>query len=298
MEVLELFSRDPRTEAVILIGEIRDGETASVAVEASLTGHLVFSTVHTNDAASTVNRLLDMGVETVPCLLGQEREAFTGNRMVNQLSASQEMRMLRKSENGPFLIHCQHGADRTGLMSAMYRMLEENWTAQEALDEIDFGAFDGGPLAADGEPARRALRLFSGRPRRVGWLDSVLLRYAVRINGLTDLVVTKLDVLDGVETVKICTGYEIEGQFSDILPVGAEELARCAPVYEELPGWQESTVGVREYARLPLAAREYLARIEARLRRRSTPPASSRLLRKAPGSRAPSPQGLLAAVVP
>ncbi|HLE67551.1 MAG TPA: adenylosuccinate synthetase, partial [Burkholderiales bacterium] len=75
--------------------------------------------------------------------------------------------------------------------------------------------------------------------------------------------ITKLDVLDGVEVVKLCVGYEVEGALSDILPVGAEELARCVPVYEEMPGWQESTVGVRESTKLPAAARDYLARIEA-----------------------------------
>jgi len=69
-------------------------------------------------------------------------------------------------------------------------------------------------------------------------------------------------VLDGVEAVKICVGYEIDGQLSDILPVGAEELSRCVPVYEALPGWQENTVGVKGYKALPKAARAYLQRIE------------------------------------
>ena len=103
----------------------------------------------------------------------------------------------------------------------------------------------------------------TGRPRRTGWFDAAALKRSIQLNGVSGLCITKLDVLDGVDVVKLCIGYRVEGQLSDILPVGAEELARCAPVYEEMPGWQESTVGVCDFDRLPRSAREYLARIEA-----------------------------------
>ncbi len=102
----------------------------------------------------------------------------------------------------------------------------------------------------------------TGRPRRTGWYDAAALKRSIQLNGVSGLCITKLDVLDGVEAVKICVGYEVEGRMSDILPVGAEELERCVPVYEELPGWQESTVGVKTYKGLPKAARAYLQRIE------------------------------------
>ena len=102
----------------------------------------------------------------------------------------------------------------------------------------------------------------TGRPRRTGWFDAAALKRSVQINGVSGLCITKLDVLDGAEVVKICVGYKIEGEMSEILPVGAEELARCVPVYEDMPGWQESTVGVKAHDKLPRAAREYLARIE------------------------------------
>jgi adenylosuccinate synthase len=102
----------------------------------------------------------------------------------------------------------------------------------------------------------------TGRPRRTGWFDTAALKRSIQLNGVSGLCITKLDVLDGVEVVKICVGYEVEGRMSDILPVGAEELERCVPVYEELPGWQESTVGVKSYNGLPKAARAYLQRIE------------------------------------
>ena len=102
----------------------------------------------------------------------------------------------------------------------------------------------------------------TGRPRRCGWFDAAALKRSIQINGVSGLCITKLDVLDGVESVKLCVGYEVEGKFSDILPVGAEELALCVPRYDEMPGWQESTVGVKTHGGLPKAARDYLAAIE------------------------------------
>jgi adenylosuccinate synthase len=103
----------------------------------------------------------------------------------------------------------------------------------------------------------------TGRPRRTGWFDTAALKRSIQLNGVSGLCITKLDVLDGAESLKICVGYDIEGTLSDILPVGAEELARCVPVYEEMPAWQESTVGIKQHGGLPKAARDYLARIEA-----------------------------------
>src|SRR5207248_2389292 len=103
----------------------------------------------------------------------------------------------------------------------------------------------------------------TGRPRRTGWFDAAALKRSIQLNGVSGLCITKLDVLDGAETLKICVGYEIDGEMSEILPVGAEELARCVPVYEELPGWTGSTVGVKAHDKLPRPARDYLKRIES-----------------------------------
>jgi adenylosuccinate synthase len=116
-----------------------------------------------------------------------------------------------------------------------------------------------------GERLRQRGREFgatTGRPRRTGWFDAAALKRAIQLNGVSGLCITKLDVLDGAETLKICVGYNMDGKMSDILPVGAEELERCVPVYEEMPGWQESTVGVKAHDKLPKAARAYLKRIE------------------------------------
>ena len=102
----------------------------------------------------------------------------------------------------------------------------------------------------------------TGRPRRCGWLDAVALRRAVRCNGISGLCITKLDVLDELETIKVCTSYQLDGERLDVPPVRSEDLERAVPVYEELPGWQCSTVGLRETSKLPAAARRYLERVQ------------------------------------
>ncbi len=101
----------------------------------------------------------------------------------------------------------------------------------------------------------------TGRPRRCGWFDAAALKRAVQINGLTGLCITKLDVLDGLQTVRLCTGYRYEGRTTDILPYGADQVARCEPVYEDFPGWSQSTQGVRDWAQLPADAQRYLTRL-------------------------------------
>ena len=102
----------------------------------------------------------------------------------------------------------------------------------------------------------------TGRSRRCGWFDAALLKRSAQVNGLSGLCITKLDVLDGLAELQLCTGYQLDGAHIDILPMGADEIARCEPVYETLPGWTESTVGVTDYAQLPATARRYLQRIE------------------------------------
>lgn len=101
----------------------------------------------------------------------------------------------------------------------------------------------------------------TGRARRCGWFDAAALKRSIQINGVSGLCVTKLDVMDGVETLQVCVGYKLGGELSELLPVGAELLAECEPVYEELPGWKDSTVGVQDYDKLPENARAYLCRI-------------------------------------
>ena len=102
----------------------------------------------------------------------------------------------------------------------------------------------------------------TGRPRRCGWFDAVALRRSIINSSVSGLCVTKLDVLDDLESIQICVGYQIDGESIPGLPVVVDRFAECKPVYEELPGWQDSTVGVTELKKLPANARKYLARIE------------------------------------
>ena len=103
----------------------------------------------------------------------------------------------------------------------------------------------------------------TGRARRVGWLDIVLLRYAVRVNGLTELTVTKLDILSGLGPLKICIGYREGNQTHEELPLGPSDLAPFEPIFEQLPGWDEDITAVRHWEDLPKGAQEYLQRIQA-----------------------------------
>ena len=101
----------------------------------------------------------------------------------------------------------------------------------------------------------------TGRPRRCGWFDAVALRRSIINSSVSGLCVTKLDVLDDLETIQICVAYEIDGEAISGLPVVVDRFAECKPVYEEWPGWQQSTVGVTRHEDLPSKARDYLARI-------------------------------------
>ena len=102
----------------------------------------------------------------------------------------------------------------------------------------------------------------TGRARRCGWFDAALLKRSVQINGVSGMCLTKLDVLDGLDSLKLCTGYKLNGKHVDIFPVGAEDAAACEPIYEEMPGWKDATVGAKSLDALPAAARAYVKRIE------------------------------------
>ncbi|HWI40356.1 MAG TPA: adenylosuccinate synthase, partial [Verrucomicrobiae bacterium] len=116
-----------------------------------------------------------------------------------------------------------------------------------------------------GEDLRKAGHEFgatTGRPRRCGWFDALVIRYAVRTNGLTGIALTKLDVLSGFDTLRICTGYQYRGRLLQHFPANTEVLAECTPVYEEMPGWKSDITSVRSFDALPEEARSYVRRLE------------------------------------
>jgi adenylosuccinate synthase len=127
------------------------------------------------------------------------------------------------------------------------------------------GPFPTELLEETGEKMRQAGNEFgstTGRPRRCGWFDAVVIRYAVRVNGLTGIALTKLDVLNDFDTIRICTGYEYNGQRIDEIPAKLEVFANCKPIYEEMPGWKSDISGIRNFADLPENARNYVKRLE------------------------------------
>lgn len=116
-----------------------------------------------------------------------------------------------------------------------------------------------------GEKMRQAGNEFgstTGRPRRCGWFDAVVLRYAVRVNGLTGVAITKLDVLDDFDTIKICTGYMYNGRLIEEIPATLDVFAKCEPVYEEMPGWKTNISDVKSFEGLPENAQKYVRRLE------------------------------------
>jgi len=127
---------------------------------------------------------------------------------------------------------------------------------------VGSGPFPTELLEKTGEQLRQRGQEFgsvTGRPRRCGWFDAAALRRSVQLNGATGLCITKLDVLDGLPTVRLCTGYRYDGRQVDILPFGAEDVARCEPVFQDFAGWSQSTFGVQSWGDLPEGARAYLA---------------------------------------
>jgi adenylosuccinate synthase len=102
----------------------------------------------------------------------------------------------------------------------------------------------------------------TGRPRRCGWLDMVILRHSVRINGLTGIAITKLDILDGIDVIKICTSYRYNGRTHEEFPKEINIFEECKPVYEEMKGWDTSTIGIKDFNRLPKTAKAYIKKIE------------------------------------
>ncbi len=222
------------------------------------------------DFQKTLDESLALAPRLVPLVADVPRALYHANRQGKNLLFEGAQGSLLDIDHGtyPFVTssNCVAGAAAAGAGVGPQHLHYVLGITKAYTTRVGGGPFPTELEDGVGEHLRQRGHEFgatTGRPRRTGWFDAAALKRSIQLNGVSGLCITKLDVLDGVEVVKLCVGYEIEGKLSDILPVGAEELARCRPVYEELPGWQESTVGVKEHAKLPKAARDYLARIES-----------------------------------
>lgn len=162
---------------------------------------------------------------------------------------------------------CVAGGALTGLGFGPRHVSRVVGVAKAYTTRVGAGPFPTELLDETGERIRRIGGEYgttTGRPRRCGWLDAAILRYAVRVNGLSELALTKLDVLSGLERIRVAVAYERDGERSEYFPAefGVGALAEWQPVYEELPGWQEDISGARSREELPPAARAYVAKIE------------------------------------
>jgi adenylosuccinate synthase len=221
------------------------------------------------DFQKTLDETLALAQRIVPLVADVPRALYEANRNGKNLLFEGAQGSLLDIDHGtyPFVTssNCVAGAAAAGAGIGPHQLHYVLGITKAYTTRVGGGPFPTELSDGVGELLRQRGQEFgatTGRPRRTGWYDAAALKRSIQLNGCSGLCITKLDVLDGVEAVKICVGYEVEGKLSDILPVGAEELSRCVPVYEELPGWMQSTLGVKDYKGLPKAARKYLRRIE------------------------------------
>jgi adenylosuccinate synthase len=222
------------------------------------------------DYKKTLDETLALAPRLAPLIADVPRALYHANRAGKNLLFEGAQGSLLDIDHGtyPFVTssNCVAGAAAAGAGIGPHHLHYVLGITKAYTTRVGEGPFPTELSDHVGERLRQRGKEFgatTGRPRRTGWFDAAALKRSIQLNGVSGLCITKLDVLDGVEAVKICVGYKLEGTFSEILPVGAEELERCHPVYEELPGWMESTVGIKSYDSLPKAARDYLKRIEA-----------------------------------
>src|SRR6478752_3800279 len=220
------------------------------------------------DFRKTLDETLALAPRLVPLVADVPRALYHANRAGKNLLFEGAQGALLDIDHGtyPYVTssNCVAGAAAAGAGIGPQHLHYVLGITKAYCTRVGAGPF---PTELDNELGRKIAERgnefgsTTGRPRRCGWFDAAALKRSIQINGFSGLGVTKLDVLDGMETVQIATGYKLNGQSSDILPVGAEELEGCKPVYETLPGWKESTVGVDRFEKLPKAAQNFLKRI-------------------------------------
>jgi adenylosuccinate synthase len=226
------------------------------------------------DFQQTMDETLALAERIKPMIADVPRLLFEANKAGNNLLFEGAQGTLLDIDHGtyPFVTssNCIAGAATTGSGVGPQMLHYVLGITKAYTTRVGAGPF---PTELDDEVGRHLAKRgnefgsTTGRPRRCGWFDAAALKRSIQINGVSGLCVTKLDVLDGVETLSLGVGYKLDSnaegeKFSSILPVGADELALCEPVYEEMPGWMGSTVGIKNFEQLPKAAQNYLKRME------------------------------------
>ena len=223
----------------------------------------------TVDFNKTLDQAMELAEKIKPMIGDVPRQLYDANKRGENLLFEGAQGTLLDIDHGtyPFVTssNCTAGGASTGSgmgPSSMHYILgiTQAYTTRVGSGPVPTELFDdnGRWLAEKGHEVGAT----TGRARRCGWFDAAALKRSIQINGLTGMCVTKLDVLDGMDTIRICTGYKLGGEVCDILPVGSEMLADCEPIYEEHPGWKDSTVGVKTFEGLPANAQSYLKRME------------------------------------
>lgn len=229
----------------------------------------------TVDFQKTLDDILSLSERIKPMAADVSRLLFEANRIGNNLLFEGAQGTMLDIDHGtyPYVTssNCIAGAATTGSGVGPQRLHYVLGITKAYTTRVGAGPF---PTELDDDIGKHLAKrgnefgATTGRPRRCGWFDAVAMKRSIQINGISGLCVTKLDVLDGIETLQIGIDYkfntnEKEEISEGILPIGADELAGCKPIYEEMPGWMESTVGIKNFEKLPKPAQNYLKRIEA-----------------------------------
>ncbi|VVE68683.1 adenylosuccinate synthetase [Pandoraea captiosa] len=229
------------------------------------------------DFQETLDKMLSYVERLRPMIADVSQELYAANAAGSKLLFEGAQGTLLDIDHGtyPFVTssNCVAGAASAGAGVGPQQLHYVLGITKAYCTRVGAGPFPSELYDADNPARQEAIGLqlatvgkefgsVTGRPRRTGWMDAAALKRSIQINGVTGLCMTKLDVLDGLETVRLCVGYKIDGKSVDILPRGAVDVARCEPVYEDFPGWSQSTVGVTSWDQLPVQAQNYLKRIE------------------------------------
>ncbi|AKM31969.1 adenylosuccinate synthase [Pandoraea faecigallinarum] len=229
------------------------------------------------DFQETLDKMLSYVERLRPMIADVSQELYAANAAGSKLLFEGAQGTLLDIDHGtyPFVTssNCVAGAASAGAGVGPQQLHYVLGITKAYCTRVGAGPFPSELYDADNPARQEAIGLqlatvgkefgsVTGRPRRTGWMDAAALKRSIQINGVTGLCMTKLDVLDGLDTVRLCVGYKIDGKSVDILPRGAVDVARCEPVYEDFPGWSQSTVGVTSWDQLPVQAQNYLKRIE------------------------------------